>query len=65
MRISRKLLFFVVLALVLYIIISKLHIVVLVSISLWQALIAVAVITVVLFLLLDHLLNRDKSRGEA
>jgi len=60
-RISRKLLFILVAGLVLYIVVSKLHIVVLVHVSLWQGLLAVAITIVVLFLAVDHLLNRERE----
>ena len=60
-RISRKLLFVLVAGLVLYYLLSRLRIVVLVDVSLGQALLIVAVIIVVLFLGLDHLINRDRG----
>lgn len=61
-RFSRKLLFFLVAGLVLYYVLSRLNIVVLIHVSLWQALLIVAVVIVVLFLGLEHLLFRDRSR---
>lgn len=61
-RISRRLLFYLVAGLVLYYILSRLRIVVLVHVSLWQGLLAVAVIILVLFLLLDHLINASRGR---
>jgi hypothetical protein len=60
-RISRRLLFFLVAGLVLYYILSRLRIVVLVHVSLWQAFFIVAAIIIVLFLALDHLINRDRG----
>lgn len=63
-RVSRRLLAVLVTGLVLYYILSRLNIVVLVHVSLWQALIIVAVIIVVLFLVLDHLLNRDRGQNK-
>jgi len=60
---SRRLLFVLVVGLVLYYLVSRLRIVVLVHISLWQALIVTGVIIVVLFLALDHLINRERRRG--
>ena len=59
---SRRLLFVLVVGLVLYYLVSRLRIVVLVHISLWQALIVTGVIIVVLFLALDHLINRERRR---
>lgn len=59
---SRRLLFVLVAGLVLYYIVSRLRLVVLVHISLWQALIVTGVVIVVLFLALDHLVNRDGGR---
>jgi hypothetical protein len=61
MNFSRKLLFFVVTGLVLYFILSRLHIVILVHVSLWQGLLITAIIIIVLFLALDHLLFRTRS----
>jgi hypothetical protein len=63
-RISRRLLFVLVAGLVLYYILSRLQIVVLVRVSLWQALFIVAVIIVVLFLALDHLINRGRGSND-
>jgi hypothetical protein len=64
-RISRRLLFVLVAGLVLYYILSRLRIVVLVHVSLWQALFIVAAIIVVLFLALDHLINRTRGRDRS
>jgi hypothetical protein len=61
MNFSRKLLFFVVAGLVLYFILSRLNIVILVHVSLWQGLLITAIIIIVLFLVLDHLLFRTRS----
>jgi hypothetical protein len=61
MNFTRKLLFFLVVGLVLYYVLSRLRIVVLVHISLWQGLLITAVIIVVLFLVLDHLVFRTRS----
>lgn len=61
MRISRRLLFFLVTGLVLYFILSRLRMVVLIPLSLGQALLLVGVVILVLFLGLDHLINRDRS----
>jgi hypothetical protein len=61
MNFSRKLLFFVVAGVVLYFIVSRLHIVVLVHVSLWQGLLFTAIVILVLFLGLDHLLFRDRG----
>jgi hypothetical protein len=61
-RISRRLLFVLAAGLVLYYLLSRLRIVVLVHVSLWQALVIVAAIIVALFLALDHLINRDRGR---
>jgi hypothetical protein len=61
MKISRQLLFVLVAGLVLYFILSRLHIVVLVHVTLWQGLLIVGIIIVVLFLALDHLLFRTRT----
>jgi hypothetical protein len=58
---SRRVLFVLVAGLVLYFILSRLRIVVLVHVSLWQALLITAVVIAVLFLVLDHLINRDRG----
>jgi hypothetical protein len=63
-RISRRLLFYVVTGLVLYFILSRLHFVVLIHLSLGQALLLVGAVIAVLFLGLDHLLNRDRGRAK-
>jgi 4-amino-4-deoxy-L-arabinose transferase-like glycosyltransferase len=64
-RISRRLLFFLVAGLVLYYLLSRLRIVVLVHVSLWQALVIVAAVIVMLFLALDHLINRDRGKDQS
>ncbi|MBN1565141.1 MAG: hypothetical protein JXA10_14955 [Anaerolineae bacterium] len=61
---SRRLLFFLVTGLILYYILSRLRIVVLIHLSLWQGLLAVAVMIIVLFLLLDHLINRNRGNKD-
>ncbi|MBN1681296.1 MAG: hypothetical protein JW966_13515 [Anaerolineae bacterium] len=60
-RISSRLLFVLVAGAVLYLIVSRLRIVVLVHVSLWQALLITAVVIIVVFLLLDHLINRSSG----
>lgn len=59
-RVSRKLIFAVILALVLYYLLSRLRLVVLLHVSLWQGLIFVGVVVLVLFLIVDHLLNAER-----
>jgi len=63
-NISRKLLFFLVVGLVSYYILSRLRLVVLVHISLWQGLLITGITVVVLFLLVEHLLFRARSPRE-
>ena len=58
---SRRLLFYLVSGLVAYYVLSRLRIVVLIHLSWWQSLLAVAVVIVVLFLLLDHFINRNRG----
>ncbi|MCD4686942.1 MAG: hypothetical protein K8S97_13510 [Anaerolineae bacterium] len=53
--------FFLVTGLVLYFILSRLRLVVLIHLSLGQALVVVGMVILVLFLGLDHLINRDRS----
>lgn len=62
-RISRRLLFFLAAGLVLYFVLSRLRLVVLIHVSLGQALVIVAIVIVVLFLGLDHLINRTSSKS--
>lgn len=64
MKFSRTLLFFLIAGLVFYFILSKLHIVVLVHVSLWQGLLITGITILVLFLLVDHLLFRTRSSKE-
>ena len=61
MNFSRRLLFVLVAGLVLYFVLSRLRIVVLVHVSLWQGLLITGIIILVLFLVLDHLLFRTRS----
>ena len=60
-NISRKLLFFLVVGLVSYFILSRLRLVVLVHVSLWQGLLITGLAIVVLFLLAEHFLFRTRS----
>lgn len=62
-RISRRLLFTLVAGLVLYFVLSRLRLVVLIHVSLGQALIIVTVVIVVLFLVVDHLLNQERPKS--
>lgn len=64
MNFSRRLLFVLVAGLVLYFVLSRLRIVVLVHVSLWQGLLITGIIILVLFLVLDHLLFRTRSPGD-
>jgi hypothetical protein len=60
-NISRKLLFFLIVGLVSYFILSRLRLVVLVHVSLWQGLLITGIAIVVLFLLVEHLLFRTRT----
>jgi hypothetical protein len=62
---SRRFLFYLVVGLVLYYILSRLRIVVLIHLSLWQGLLLGGIVIAVLFLGLDHLINRDRGRKQA
>lgn len=57
----RRLLFFLVAGLVIYYILSRLRIIVLIHLSVWQGLLIAGLTILVLFLLLDHLLFRTRS----
>jgi len=60
-NISRKLLFSLVVGLVSYFILSRLRLVVLVHVSLWQGLLITGIAIVVLFLLVEHFFFRTRS----
>lgn len=63
MNFGRRMLFVLVAGLVLYFLLSRLRLVVLVHVSLGQALLVTAAVILVLFLALDHLLfGRRRSR---
>jgi len=61
MKISRRLLFVIAILLVLAFVLSKVRIVFFVPISLGAALLILGGVVLVLFLALDHLLNRDRD----
>ncbi|NDJ75255.1 MAG: hypothetical protein GYB65_03260 [Chloroflexi bacterium] len=64
-RFPRWLLLALVAGVVLYFLLSRLRFVVLVHISFWQALLIVGIVIVVLFVGLDHLLNRNRGSAES
>ncbi len=59
-RVSRSIIVAIAVLIAFWLIWSKLHIVVWVQASMWQILLLFAVLAVVLFLGLDHLLNRTR-----
>lgn len=61
MNIPRKYIFLAVLIILFALIWSKLRIVVFVNLSLWQAVLIFGVTAVVLFLIIDHLINRSRD----
>ena len=59
--ISRSILLAIALFVVLYLIYQRLRIVIFVNVSPIQALLGIGVIVLLLFLVLDHLINRNRS----
>ena len=64
-QLARKALFFLIVGMVLYYVLTRLRIVVLVHVSLWQGLLFMGIVIAVLFLGIDHLLFRDRTPRES
>lgn len=60
-NLSRKFIFLTVIIILFALVWSKLRIVVFVGLSLWQAVLIFGVTAVVLFLIIDHLINRSRD----
>lgn len=61
MNIPRKYIFLAIVIILFALIWSKLRIVVFVGLSLWQAILIFSVTAVVLFFIIDHLINRSRD----
>lgn len=60
-RIPRKYIFLAAVIVLFAFIWSKLRIVVFVGLSLWQAIVIFSIVAIVLFLVIDHLINRTRE----
>ncbi len=59
-RISRSILMAIALFIVLFLIYNRLRFVVFVNLSVWQALLGIGVIVLILYVALDHFINRER-----